>query len=180
MPSPSPIRRQLLRSLGVPCKSRGYHAKGTETARPSLRSTIRASSVTVTCRAVANRISIAEEFIPSPQEIFSIFLYKPLYLVDLTLAKPFAILKSNGVKPKFTFVPFALNVDVRRFISVARIKEESVRARNQDSWHVSPLLCGAAHFRCASRNNCVRNPTGKRFSRDPIFLAIAGIYPAPK
>jgi len=46
IPSPFPIKRQLLRSSGLPCKSRGYHASGAEMVRPSVRSTVIESSVT--------------------------------------------------------------------------------------------------------------------------------------
>jgi hypothetical protein len=41
MPSPSPMKRQLLRSSALPCNSRGYQARGTEIARPSVSSTLR-------------------------------------------------------------------------------------------------------------------------------------------
>lgn len=46
IPSPSPIRRQWLRSSGVAWTRRGYQASGTETTRPSLISAVSASSVT--------------------------------------------------------------------------------------------------------------------------------------
>jgi hypothetical protein len=140
MPSPLPIRRQLLRSSGLPCKSRGYHARGAEMVRPSLRSIMRASSVTVTCCAVAIRISIAKEFIPPPQKAFSVFLYEPLYPIDFSSAETPAVLKPDRIKPEFGLILVALNVNVRRLITVTRIKEESVRTTDQDSWHDSPLL----------------------------------------
>jgi len=68
--------------------------------------------------AVAIRVSITKEFIPPPQKAFSIFLYKPLYPIDFTLAETSAVLKSDRIKPEFGFVPFALNMDVWRFITV--------------------------------------------------------------
>lgn len=52
-PSPWPIRRQLLRSLGVAWTKRGYQASGVEMTRPSLRSAMSVSSVTVTSCMVA-------------------------------------------------------------------------------------------------------------------------------
>src|SRR5437868_812565 len=48
IPWPRPISRQCWRSAGVPASSRGYHARGTLIVRPSLISTVRASSVSVT------------------------------------------------------------------------------------------------------------------------------------
>jgi|GEM_PF-3325035 len=60
MPSPLPIRRHLFRSSDVPCKRRGYHARGTEIVRPSVRSTMSASSVTVIPCATAICVSITK------------------------------------------------------------------------------------------------------------------------
>ena len=52
IPSLFPIRRQLFRSSGVPCSSRGYQARGTEIARPSFNWRVRLSSVITTCCAI--------------------------------------------------------------------------------------------------------------------------------
>jgi len=46
IPSRSPIHLQLLLSSVLPWTSRGYHVSGTVIERPSLRSTIKLSSVT--------------------------------------------------------------------------------------------------------------------------------------
>jgi hypothetical protein len=46
--APPPVTGNLLRSSGVPCHKRGYHASGTIIVRPSTRSTTNESSVTVT------------------------------------------------------------------------------------------------------------------------------------
>jgi len=48
MPSPSPIRRQFARSAVDPAASRGYQASGTQSLRPSIRSSVTVSSVIVT------------------------------------------------------------------------------------------------------------------------------------
>lgn len=55
MPSPRPINLQRSRSMAVPCRSRGNHVRGTLTDRPSLSSTLRASSVTLTASARARQ-----------------------------------------------------------------------------------------------------------------------------
>jgi hypothetical protein len=46
------------------------------------------------------------------------------------LAETPAVLKSDRVEPEFGFIPLALNVNVRRLITITGVKEESVRARN--------------------------------------------------
>src|SRR3989304_2257654 len=45
IPSPFPIKRQLLRSCAVPCRSLGYQPIGTETVRPSDKSILIVSSL---------------------------------------------------------------------------------------------------------------------------------------
>jgi hypothetical protein len=75
---------------------------------------------------VGIRISIAKEVIPTPQQTFSVFFYKPLYPTDFAPAKTTAILKSNRIKPEFGGILVAFNVDMRRFITVPRIEEKSI------------------------------------------------------
>jgi hypothetical protein len=55
IPAPLPIKRQWLRSLELPCRRRGYQAKGTESVRPSAKCTVRVSSVTPTLSAASSR-----------------------------------------------------------------------------------------------------------------------------
>src|SRR5947209_1794177 len=50
------MKRQLFLSSGVPCKSLGNHARGTEILRPSLRSTASVSAVTLTFCAFASAV----------------------------------------------------------------------------------------------------------------------------
>ncbi len=58
IPRPSPMSRQRPRSSAEPCQSLGYHVKGTESARPSARDTVNASSVTTTSRADGIWVSV--------------------------------------------------------------------------------------------------------------------------
>ena len=54
IPIPSPMNRQFRRSSGVPCSRRGYQAMGIEIVRPSAKSTVNVSFVTVTSIAMAH------------------------------------------------------------------------------------------------------------------------------
>jgi hypothetical protein len=71
IPSPRPIRRQVMRSFSEACTSRGYQASGTEIVRPSLRSTVNVSSVTATFVAAGTTISIGEELIPGLHKLLT-------------------------------------------------------------------------------------------------------------
>src|SRR5437762_10284607 len=64
IPSPRPIRLHVERSSTVAWPRRGYHARGTEIVRPSLKSTVSVSSVVSTFVARGTFNSIAEELIP--------------------------------------------------------------------------------------------------------------------
>lgn len=65
IPWPFPTRRQLVRSDFEAWLNRGYHAKGTDIVLPSLRSTLKVSSVTLMFSAADASISIMEVSIPA-------------------------------------------------------------------------------------------------------------------
>jgi len=72
--------------------------------------------------------------------MFSVFFYELLYPIDLISVETPAILKPDGVKPEFGLIIVTLNVNVRRLVSIARVKEESIGTNSQYSWHYCPLL----------------------------------------
>jgi hypothetical protein len=121
------MRRQRPRSSGVPCQSRGYHAKGTDNVRPSASETVKASSVTETSRADGAWISIVEELIPIPQQYLLMVQDDLLDPVDLFAGKPLASLQMDRIEPEFRLSIVTFYMDVRRFIPVARVKEEAIR-----------------------------------------------------
>src|SRR5437762_13783742 len=90
MPCPLPTSRQLERSREVACVSRGYQARGTEMLRPSARSTVRVSSVTLTSSAPGISISTVEVRMPCLQEGETMLLDELLNPADLCAAKPAA------------------------------------------------------------------------------------------
>src|SRR5919108_557053 len=126
------MKRQLFRSSGVPCRSLGNHARGTEMVRPSLKSTASVSAVTLTFCAFASAV---KELIPTPQQIFPILLNHSLYAVDLSPAEAAAVLQPHGVKPELGLVVVPFDVDVWRLVRVTSIKEEPVRPKPQNSRH---------------------------------------------
>src|SRR3954451_16238181 len=68
-PSPRPIRRQLFRSAGVPCLSRGYQSSGNERRLPSDRVTISDSSSAATYVTRTPIVSTAELTLPPRQQV---------------------------------------------------------------------------------------------------------------
>jgi hypothetical protein len=72
MPAPRPTNRQRLRSAVDACDKRGYHASGTETLRPSLRSTESVSSDIVTFFNRGDFNFLRQSTYPRPSEDRSI------------------------------------------------------------------------------------------------------------
>jgi hypothetical protein len=72
---------------------------------------------------------------PTPQQTFLIVLDQLLYAVDFIPAEAAAVLKPDGFEPELGLVSITLDVDVRRFVRVASIKEESVGPKPQHGWH---------------------------------------------
>src|ERR1043166_7061057 len=110
MHCPRPINRQRLRSLVVPCRSRGYHVSGAITLRPSARSTASASFVTVTRTARLKGDSLAKELIPRPHKTLTVVFHQALDLVELAAVKATAALQAYRIHPELRRVVVALDV----------------------------------------------------------------------
>jgi hypothetical protein len=63
-----------------------------------------------------------------------------LYAPHLHPAEPRTPLQPHGIEPELGPVVLALNVDVWRFITIAGVEEEPVRASAQRRRHCSPSL----------------------------------------
>src|ERR1044072_2262565 len=140
------MKRQLLLSSGVPCKSLGNQARGTEIVRPSLRSTASVSSPTLTFCAFASAV---KELIPTPQQVFPVVLDQFLYAFYLSPAEAAASLQSHRIEPELGLVFIAFDVNVRRLVCVASIKEEPVRPKPQNSGMALFHSADQSHPACA-------------------------------
>jgi hypothetical protein len=58
-----------------------------------------------------------------------------LYSVDLTSPEPTTLLQSDRIKPEFSWVIRMLDMNTGWLLAITCIKEESVRADSQYSWH---------------------------------------------
>jgi hypothetical protein len=83
---PSLSNCQCYRSAGDPCPRRGYRANGTTRLRPSARSTVNLSSVTVTCMAMGS-VSSTKGVMPRLKESCLVLYHKPRDTANLVCAK---------------------------------------------------------------------------------------------
>jgi len=91
--------------------------------RPSFKSTTSASSVTITFCTLASAVKVV---IPTSQQCCSIILDHLLDATDFSSTKAPAVLQSNGVEPKLSFIGIPFNVDVWRLVTITGIKEKPV------------------------------------------------------
>ncbi len=129
MPRPSAINRQLLRSSFVACDSRGYQARGAEMLRPSESSTESVLSVEFTLRALGICDSVVlEVLIPILKQLFAVLLYESFDSIDFSPAEAVTSGESRRTQPELCLAGISFDVDMRRFITVARVEEQSVGA----------------------------------------------------
>src|SRR3989339_795481 len=133
------MSRQLRRSFGVAQASLGYHAKGTESVRPSLSSTVRLSSLMVIFSTLGTCNSTAEIGIPRLHEVQPLFLDDALNTTDFDTAKANTVLQSNRIKPKFDQFIVSVHVNMRRFVPISSIKEKTIRACSKNRRHFLSL-----------------------------------------
>ena len=101
IPSPPPMSRQRARCFVVPCRSRGYHASGASTVRPSANSTLSVSFVTLTFSAATWRNSFVKVLIPTIQQLLLTLLDQLLQPVQLMAAKTTTLRQPCRIKPEF-------------------------------------------------------------------------------
>src|SRR5215210_3091433 len=140
MKAPSPKISKWRRSAGLPCHSRGNQTKGTIRVLPSIKSTIRDSSFTVTCLARGSSVSTAEEFIPALQELVAVILDERRDRVELCPTITPRPLQGYGVQPEFRHPGFPLHVHMRGLVSIKRYKKEPMGADSEYRGHAQAVL----------------------------------------
>src|SRR5271169_3188710 len=100
MPIPPPMNSQWRRCSEVASRSRGNHASGTETTRPSAKPTLSVSSVHETPTAKASVLS-PKVLMPSLHEQFSVLDHEASDLGKLITAKPRLSANSTGSSHHF-------------------------------------------------------------------------------
>ena len=144
MSVPSSLISQLSRSCGVPCHKRGYHISGAMIVRPSMRSTVSESSLTLISFAPTSWISTTTEFIPLLTQEFLILYYKLANGAEFSSAKSAPFLQGNGIQPELSGHTLSLHVNVRWLLAIERNKEEAISPSPKHSRHCSAFAAPSA------------------------------------
>ena len=99
------------------------------------------SAATISSRL--EKVSTVEEFIPAIQQVLLILYDELLDSVDLICSKAMTVLQPNRVEPELRLAVVPFDVQVRRLVSIARIKEESVGASSKYGRHYCIIPPGA-------------------------------------
>src|SRR5947209_3120686 len=123
MPCPRPMNRHSRRCASVASSTRGNHARGADNSRPSARTTVSRSFVTVTSTAVASTL-MAEMGIPGLFESHAILNQERPQTVDFRRPKAMGLRKTDRLQPELRDVVTVFDIYMRRFGPLEAIKEE--------------------------------------------------------
>ena len=135
--APSPKTSTCFRSFGVPFHNLGYQTNGTMIVRPSTRSTVSASLLTLTAFARASWISVTEELIPFLQKSLAVLKNMCCHLAEFCPAEPSRSFKGDGVQPELGDHVLPSHMYVWRFSSIKGHEEKSVWPYLLDCGHRS-------------------------------------------
>src|SRR5260221_11080263 len=102
----------------MPCQRRGNQTNGPMMVRPSIKSTVRASSVRPTDWARASCISTTEELMPALQQSLAMLLNEPGNCIQLHSAEAAGTLPSDRLQPEFCHHLLPPDVDVGRLAPI--------------------------------------------------------------
>jgi len=134
MPSPLPRSSQLFLCSAVASRSRGNHARGTQSTRPSARLTTSSSSVQETSWARGLTLT-AEVLIPSLQELNLMLENEDANLAKLLRRKVGGPRERDGLQPVLRELVAPPNVDVWGLDPFVTEEEEPVWPRNENGRH---------------------------------------------
>jgi hypothetical protein len=135
--------------------------------RPSASSTHKVSLVTLTLVATTDPVSTAEEVIPSLQQVPLVIFDQVLNSIDVFAAETVTTFQPNRIEPELGFAIVALDVHVRWFVSVARVKEESEWSAPQHRRHHVMVPPGGAGDKSPSQGK--KKVTAAKFGKAGRF-----------
>ncbi len=159
---PPPINSHCDRCRGEASASRGNQTSGTETIRPSVKVTERASSEQETSTAKTSILS-AKVLTPSLQKKGCIPGDNSSKFGHLVRPKPPYIGDRHGLKPKLCVAFCIGDVDMRRLVLLQTVKEEPVAPDSKNRGHFSSV----ALVRTGPERRAVRRPDYSPQSRLP-------------
>jgi hypothetical protein len=161
MPTPGPINSQRCRSAGDPCASRGYQPNGTETVRPSCKSTVSARAETRTSLAIAASVAGFEVVMPCLQQFRLVLTDNSLNSVQFAFRKPVVVRDPDRRQPARGGLALAPNVDVRCLMSVAGKEEEPIRAAPEHGRAHGIILADADPSARVAGSTTLEEPPGR-------------------
>ena len=93
---------------------------------PSLNSTLRVSSHTVTSMASGIRSSIAEVLIPGLHDYRAMVFHDSRDTSDFRAAESTTFFKSDRIEPEFRNIVISFHVHVNRFVTIPGVEEEPI------------------------------------------------------
>jgi hypothetical protein len=81
---------------------------------------------------------------PRSQEFVGPLNHDPLHASKLSHAEPAAVGQPHRFESKLRLVGLPFDMDMRRLMPVARVKEEPVRPFTMNSWHQTIVATGRA------------------------------------
>jgi hypothetical protein len=138
IPIPPPINSHSARCFGVASRRRGNQARGTETVRPSARTTVNVSAVQTTSIARASAL-FGKVLIPFLHEKLFILDNQPSNLGNLVTSKTTHIRQSHGLKPELGIPTSMGHMNMSRFSSLHAEEEKPVSTDPQQRRHEASL-----------------------------------------
>jgi hypothetical protein len=134
MPMPPPIGSQSRRCCGVAARRRGNHTNGTDTVRPSSRTTVSESSEHETSIANASPLS-TEVGIPLLQKELSILIHELSNRRQFVTPKTTIRRQSHRIEPELRVTTGLRHMNVCRLAILQTVEEEPVPTNPQQGWH---------------------------------------------
>jgi hypothetical protein len=181
-PTPPPIASHRLRCAGVASSRRGNHTKGTDTIRPSSKTTVSESSEHDASTANASLVS-TETGIPFLHQEFSTLFHELSNLRQFVAPKTSVRRQRDRIEPELRVPPGVRDVNVRRLAVLQTVEEEPVAADPQQGWHGCSLLrlrdqgTGRLHLSCERGGQLsVDEKAQSRFPQDWVIVLASGEF----
>src|SRR5579863_2137423 len=134
MPMPPPISSHAILCFGVAPRSLGNQTSGTETVRPSVRTTFSASALHETSTAVTSLLSTKVLMPLLPKEL-SVLNDDLSNLGELVAAKTAIVRQFHRLQPKLRVCPRMGHMDMRWLATLQAEEKEPVTADPQQGRH---------------------------------------------
>src|ERR1700682_5857778 len=134
---PIGIRAKRPRAASFASRSRGYHANGAATLRPSASVTTSSSAVKATETGLISPTSISKVLMPFAFEQIALRSQVTDNGADFVGGKSRIDRNRAVMQPELGFEIAGPDVDMRRLAALVGIEERAIRSPAQDGWHLA-------------------------------------------